>query len=308
MKSIVNKIIGRFQFKKYSMKRNDTIWAYIFIAPLCIGLLLFLVFPLLYSIYISLTNYDLFNAPEFIGLDNYSRMISKESEFFLSLRNAFIYAVGVPIGMIIALIIANILTGKIKANTTFRIFFFLPTIVSAVILTIIWKWMYDYNMGLINEIIKIFGFEPIKWFSEKNAMKSMIIMGIWGGLGISILLYIAAIKSVPKALYEAAKVDGANAFQQLRYITFPAVSPISFYILVTGLIGALQEFARFQVMTNGIPKNTLTPVLLIYKYAGGEYGGFYGYAAALAVVLGVIIMLITAINFMLSRFWVYYEK
>ena len=128
------------------------------------------------------------------------------------------------------------------------------------------------------------------------------------GFGTSMLLYISAIKGVPSTYYEAAEMDGANSIQKFIYITVPSVSSITFYILVTGLIGCLQGFTVYQVMTNGNPSNTMMPVLLIYKYSGAEYGSFYGYASAMAIVLGVIIAALTAINFLVSKKWVHYES
>ena len=133
-------------------------------------------------------------------------------------------------------------------------------------------------------------------------------MSVLFGFGTSMLLYISAIKGIPSSYYEAAEMDGANTFQKFFYITIPSVSSITFYILVTGLIGCLQGFTVYQVMTNGNPANTMMPVLLIYKYSGAEYGSFYGLASAMAIVLGVIIAILTGINFLVSKKWVHYES
>lgn len=292
-------------------KVSEAIWGYICIGPLTIGLLMFLAAPLIFSLYISLTEYDLFNAPVFVGFANFSKLFSEQGkEFWNSLGNAFIMSIGVFLSIILSLIVANILCGKIKLSNFFKSVFFVPTICSSVATTIMWKRMYDLNYGTINQILTmVFGFEEgINWLSYDNVVGSIIFMGLIFGFGTNMLLYISAIKGVPKSYYEAAEIDGANTFQKFIYITVPSVSSITFYILVTGLIGSLQGFTVYQVMTNGNPANTMMPVLLIYKYSGAEYGSFYGYASAMALVLGIVIAILTAINFIVSKKWVHYES
>ncbi len=292
-------------------KVSEAIWGYICVGPLTIGLLMFLAAPLIFSLYISLTEYDLFNAPVFVGFANFSKLFSEQGkEFWNSLGNAFIMSIGVFLSIILSLIVANILCGKIKLSNFFKSVFFVPTICSSVATTIMWKRMYDLNYGTINQILTmVFGFEEgINWLSYDNVVGSIIFMGLIFGFGTNMLLYISAIKGVPKSYYEAAEIDGANTFQKFIYITVPSVSSITFYILVTGLIGSLQGFTVYQVMTNGNPANTMMPVLLIYKYSGAEYGSFYGYASAMALVLGIVIAILTAINFIVSKKWVHYES
>jgi multiple sugar transport system permease protein len=163
--------------------------------------------------------------------------------------------------------------------------------------------------GTINTLRSFFfGLEPVTWLDESHVVGSIIFMEVLMGFGVPMLLYVSSIKAIPEAYYEAAEVDGANRLQQFIHITLPQVSPVSFYILVTGLIGSLQGFTVYQVMTNGNPSNTMMPVLLIYKYSGGDYGAFYGYASAMAIVLGAIIVVLTSLEFVLSKKWVYYES
>ena len=168
--------------------------------------------------------------------------------------------------------------------------------------------MYDYNYGTINQILGLFGIEGIYWLSEEYVVFAIMFMQLIFGFGTSMLLYISAINSIPKDYYEAADIDGANVFQKFFHITVPSVSPISFYIMVTGLIGSIQGFTTYQVMTNGSPSNTMMPVLLIYKYSGGDYGAFYGYASAMGIVLGGIIVILTIVEFIFSRKWVHYAS
>lgn len=303
--------LGKANKKMSRKKLSDALWGYVCVAPLTIGLLMFLFAPLFYSLYISLTEYDLFNAPVFVGLDNFKKIFSPAgAQFWSSIGNAFVMCIGTLISMALSLLVAAILCGKIKFVNFFKSIFFIPTICSAVATTIMWKRMYDLNYGTINQILTfVFKLEDnINWLDKEHVVGSIMFMTILFGFGTSMLLYISAIKGVPSTYYEAADMDGANTVQKFFYITVPSVSSITFYILVTGLIGCLQGFTVFQVMTNGNPENTMMPVLLIYKYSGAEYGAFYGYASAMALVLGVIIAALTAFNFLVSKKWVHYES
>ncbi len=290
-------------------KRSDMLWGYACVAPLTLGLLFFLAAPLCFAIYLSLTTYDLFNAPKFEGFANFVRAFSEnETQFWPAVGNAFVMSIGVLISMGLSLLLANILCGKIKGTNLFRMILFLPTICSAVAVGIMWKRIYDYQYGFINTIISMFGAEKVNWLDYEHAVPSLIFLNVLFGLGTNVLLYIATIKGVPDSYYEAAELDGANGLQKFFYITVPSVSPVSFYILTTGLIGSLQGFTTYQVMTGGSPSNTMMPVMLIYNYAGGNYGSFYGYSSALAILLGIIIAIVTTINFVGSNRWVHYES
>lgn len=296
--------------RKFNRKLSEAIWGYICVAPLTIGLLMFLFAPLVFSLYISLTEYDLFNDPVFIGLGNFEKIFSEQgAQFWMSIGNAFVFCLGVLISMFLALVVAAVLCGKLKFTDFFKSVFFVPTICSSVATTIMWKRMYDLKYGTINQILTtIFNIERINWLDAEHVVGSIIFMSVLFGFGTSMLLYISAIKGIPSTYYEAADMDGANTFQKFLYITIPSVSSITFYILVTGLIGCLQGFTVYQVMTNGNPENTLMPVLLIYKYSGADYGSFYGLASAMAIILGLIIALLTGINFLISKKWVHYES
>lgn len=290
-------------------RRSEMLWGYLCVAPLTVGLLLFLAAPLCYALYLSLTTYDLFNPPEFVGLGNFIRAFSaNETQFWPSVRNAFVMCIGVLLSMAVSLVLANLLSGKRKGSNVFRLIYFLPTICSAVAVGVMWKRIYDYQYGFLNTIFGLFGAEKVNWLDSAHAVSSLIFLNVLFGMGTNILLYIATIKNVPRTYYEAAELDGAGAIQKFFYITLPSVSPVSFYILITGIIGCLQGFATYQVMTNGSPSNTMMPVLLIYNYAGGSYGAFYGYSSALAILLGIIIAAVTGLNFGLSKKWVYYES
>lgn len=292
---------------KHTIKRKETIAAWLFLAPMLIGFLLFFAFPFVYAIYISFTEFSLFDSPTFIGLDNFFRAFD-DAMFKRSLVNALYNAIGVPVGIVIALILSSLLVNNKRFSLLFRTFYFIPTICGAVAITFIWQWLYAPIYGLISSFLTNIGIPSFSFLGQEHFMISMIIMGIWSGMGISILLLFAAMKNVPKELYEAASIDGANNIQKFRHITLKAVSPITFYILITGISGSFQEFTRFQVMRGGSYNDwSIMPVWWIYNHTTTLFGYEMGYASALGVLLGLVIILLSAINFGASRYWVNYD-
>lgn len=291
--------------REYSLRKNNLFWACVFLAPLVTGLILFLLVPLGYAIYLSFNKYNLF-VTEFVGFDNFKRLFTVDTQFLPSIKNAFIYALFVPITMVIAMFFANFFASRFAGDGFYKMVFFLPTICSAVAITFIWKWLYNTEYGPIGLMLRAIGFKKINFLDNKHAMGSMIAMSVWSGFGTSFLLYVAAIKSVPTSCLEAAQIDGANEFVRFYKIIFPMISPISFYIFITGIIGALQGFAVFFSMTGGVsPESVVMPVTIIYMYAGHGWGLEFGYASALAIVLGLIVGTLTIINFVVSKYWVY---
>lgn len=288
------------------MKRKQKIWGWIMVLPLTIGILAFVIVPLLYSLFVAFSEYDLINPPAFTGLENVKRLIS-DQYFWRSLGKSFINTLGVPISMAFGLLVA-LMSCSIKRGTRFfRTLFFLPAVCSSVAVTFMWKYMLDYLYGIVNWFLEKMGMERITFFSDDMAMTSMIIMGVWGSIGIISILYFSALKNVPAAYYEAAIMDGANAWQKFRYITLPMISPITLYILITQLIGALQDSTRFMVMSgNGNAEALTTTGVYVYKQTFTF--GSPGYASTVAWALGIIIIGITIINFIASRKWVSYDS
>lgn len=275
------------------------------IAPLAIGLLAFVIVPVLYSLFVAFSEYDLINPPVFTGMENLKTLVT-DPYFFKSLGNTFLNIIGVPIAMFISLTAALMLT-KVKAlSGFFKSVFFLPAICSSVAVTFMWKYMLDYNYGIVNWALEHLGFQKILFLADNMAMPSMITMGVWGGIGVIVLLYFAALKNVPSVYYEAAMIDGANAWHQFWNITMPAISPITLYILVTQVIGALQDSTRFMVMSgNGASEDFTTAGVYVYQQTFTF--GVPGYASMVAWALGLIIILFTALNFGLSNKWVSYD-
>lgn len=292
--------------RKKSLK-DDGIWGYLFIAPPFIGVLIFLVYPLLSSLYISMSKYNMFAPPEFIGFANYIKMFTDDKLFLKTLLNTFYAALGVPIGIAFSIFFAVLLNQKLPGKNFFRALFFLPTVCSIVAISLVWQWIFNADYGLLNQMLASIGIDGPGWLIDKEwAMPAMIIQGVWGGLGVSIIFYLAALGNIPRAYYEAATMDGAGSFRKFWYITLPGISPVTFFILVTSLMGAMQDFTRFMILTGGGPNySTTTSVYYVYNMAF-QYNRM-GYASAVAWIVGIITMIITVINLTVSKKWVHYE-
>lgn len=296
------------KFKLSKARRNEWFWSVIFILPISIGLLLFLVYPLVTGIAYSFTDYNLFDM-SFVGFANYKKVFL-DTTFWRSFLNVVIFSINVPVNLVLALIISAVLNSKIRGGKVYRSIFFLPIICGAVATTFIWKWIFASQYGLLDNIFFSMGIQnPPIWLDVNqpaNFMTSMIIMTLWSALGTNILIYSATLKNIPVTYYEAAKIDGANAFTRFMKITVPLISPITFYLLLTNMIGSLQEFAKFKIMV-GYTENTVLPVWYIYNFMG-NFGYEFGYASALGVIYGIFLLGVAAVNFILQKYWVNYDS
>ena len=288
------------------------------ILPL-IGFVIFGLIPMVLALAMSMMHIRglKFDAnATFIGFQNFKTVLTDDL-FYKSLLNTLYAAVSLPITLILSLVISILLNQKIMAKKLFRTIFFIPYVCSMVAVSLMWKWIFDYNYGVLNTIVQNLGGERINWLGDTATfMPCMIIMGVWSGMGFNIILFTAALTNVNRSYYEAAEIDGANAWKKFVHITLPAISPTTFYLLVMGLIGALQEFTRFQVMTgDGSPDNNgLTVVFYLYNYiygapsvGGGRYPIDMGRASTMALLLALLIIGITILNFKLSKKWVSYD-
>ncbi len=296
--------------KRSSIKKKDYLAGYLFIAPPIIGFMLFSFIPIVFSLVLSFSEYDFFTGEiNLIGFEGYARAIEDEL-FFKSLGNICIALGGVLIQIAVMLGVALLLTAKVKGVTFFRALFFIPSLCSSVAVTLVWKWVYNYDFGILNGLLTGLGLDKVGWLIDTRvAMISMIIQGIWMGIGGGMVMYIAGLKNAPRQFYEAAEIDGANAFQRFFHITLPCVSPTTFYILVTTIIGTVSDFARYKLMNNGGPDySTLTPVLYIYQTAfSSQYGYDYTYATAMSWLTGLFIIVLVAGTFISSKRWVHYS-
>lgn len=298
--------------KMSAMAKREEKWGLLFVAAPALGFLIFMLWPIIFAILTSLTTWNGAKGfagmmDRFCGFDNYIKLFA-DRKFWQTLVTTIIYLIGIPIGMILGLICAMGMNRKIPGVRVLRTMYYVPVISSLVSVSILWAWVYNYDYGLFNTIIKtLTGMHGPNWLGDEALIKvSMIIFMVWKGLGSSIILYLAGLQNIPRSYYEAAMVDGASGWQKFKSITVPLLSPVTFYILVTTLIGGFQVFVEVQVMTpsgnGGIGYSAATIVFYLYQKAFESYQ--LGYASAIAVILAIIIFIITAINFVGQNKWV----
>jgi len=288
------------------MARREALAGYLFVAPLLLGLLAFTLGPILQSLYISFTRYDIFTPSTFVGLRNYKALLA-DRLFWQSLKITTIYAVvSVPLQLSLGLAVALLMNAKVRGITLFRTIYYLPAVVSGVAVSLLWVWIFNPSYGLANVALKAVGLPPQRWLADPaTALPSLIFMSLWG-IGGGMVIYLAGLQGVPEHLYESASLDGANALQQFRHVTLPMLTPVIFYNLVMGLIGSFQTFTQAFVMTSGGPANaTLFYVLYLFRQAFSYF--HMGYASAMAWVLFSIILVLTLLVFKSSALWVYTE-
>ena len=274
-------------------------WGRAFVAPPFIGFLIFMAFPICFAFVASLTTWTGTNnmMDNFVGVQNYINLIQDE-KFWKSLLNTIIYMIGIPIGMILALVLAMGMNRKIPGIKILRTMYYVPVVSSLVAVAILWVWVFNYDYGLLNTIIKaLTGQHGPNWLGDEMWVKvSMIIFMVWKGLGTSIILYLAGLQSIPRDYYEAARIDGANSWQLFRNITIPLVSPVTFYLLITGLIGGFQVFVEVQVMVPNGGTNYSAATVVYYLYDKAFSNRQMGYGSAIAFILCIIIFIVTLIN------------
>ncbi|WP_046176102.1 carbohydrate ABC transporter permease [Domibacillus indicus] len=287
--------------EKSKLYRKEGLYGYLFIAAPVIGFLIFSMIPVAYSSYAAFTDWDGLSQMNFIGLENFKALLHDEY-FHKAMFNTIFLMIGIPIGIILSLLLAMGLNRGIWATSTFRVIYYIPVISSIAAIAILWQWAFNGDYGLINQFLGYFGIEGPNWLSDKDTVKpGLILMTVWKGLGYTMLLYLAAIQSVPKTYYEAAKLDGANAFQIFRHITLPMVKPVTFFIVVTSIIGGAQVFTEINIMTptGGPEYSSATVVFYIWEKAFGNFQ--LGYASAMAMVLGIFIFVVTLIQFKINE-------
>ena len=273
-----------------------------FVAPTLIMTLVFVVFPVLFSLYMSFQKWSMLEPPQFVGLSNYTTLIN-DPEFWQILKNTLYYTLSVPIGIVTALPIAILLNRPLAGQGIHRTVFFLPMVTSTIVVSQVFTWLYEPTYGLANHILKTIGIAPQMWLdSPKTAMASIILMSVWQNTGYRAILLLAGLQSIPKEFYEAAEVDGANKWHSFWSITLPMLKPTLFYLIITGLIGSFQVFSSIYAMTRGGPLNsTNTIVYAIYQNAFEFFK--MGYACSMAYVLFLITFAITAVQWRYREFF-----
>lgn len=282
-------------------------WGLAFVAPPFIGFCIFMAFPIVFAFVASLTKWSGMNSmtENFVGFANYIKLFS-DAKFWKVLLNTIIYMIGIPCGMGLGILIAMGMNRKIKGIRALRTMYYIPVISSLVAVSILWMWVFNYDFGLLNSIIKaVSGVHGPNWLGDEFWVKvSMIIFMTWKGLGGSIILYLAGLQGIPRDYYEAAMIDGANGWSLFKNITWPLVSPVTFYLLITGLIGGFQVFVEVVVMVPNGGLNYSAATVVFYLYEKAFDNRQMGYASAIAFVLAIIIFIITAIQFKVQDKWV----
>ena len=288
-------------------KKNLTIIA--FTSPWVIGFLSFGIYPIIISFYYSLCQYDVLREPMFIGLENYRTIFYEDAYFWKTIWNTLYYTIfRVPINIFLSLLIAILLNRTLKASGLIRATFFLPSLISGVALSVIWIWIFNPQIGLLNTILAFFGLKGPLWLQDENWSKlSLVIMSTWSIGGGRMLVFLAALQNVNPNLYEALKLDGGNDLQCFWHITLPLISPVIFLWSVIEVIASMQIFTEAFIMTKGGPlESTLFYNLYLYNQAFENFN--MGYASALAWILLVITLIITLAQFRLSKKYVYYDN
>lgn len=293
--------------KKLGMRQQQWLWAYLFLLPWIIGFLVFTAGPMITSLWLSFHKGD-FVRVEYVGLENYRRLFTEDPLFWKSLKVTILYAViAVPLGIAGSLGLAMLLNTKVKGIPLFRTLFYLPSLVPAVATAVLWQWLFNTDNGLLNQILGFFGFIGPQWLQdEKWTLPGFIIMSLWGIGGGRMVIFLAGLQGIPESYKEAAMLDGAGPKMIFRHVTLPLLSPVVFFNVVLGIIGTFQYFTQAYVMTGGGPNNaSLFYALYLFRNAF-EYFKI-GKASAMAWVLFAVLLIITAIQFGLSKRWVHYE-
>jgi multiple sugar transport system permease protein len=290
------------------MRRREELTAWLFISPVVLGILIFQLYPTLFSLYISFTRWNLLSPPKWAGVTNYVELFTTDRFFFNTMRNTTTYAIWtVLFGLIMGLFFAVLLNQEIRGKYVYRAIYFVPVVAPTVAVALLFQWLYEPNFGVINGMLRMVGVQGPNWLgSTAWAMRSVISEAIWAGLGFNILIFLAGLQGIPQEYYEAAEIDGANPIQKFFSITFPLLSPTTFFLLVTGVIGAFQVFDIPYIMTGGGPANA-TQMVMMYLYNNAFTIQRMGLAAAVSFIVFIVIIILTAINFRISKRWVFYE-
>lgn len=283
------------------LHRTEHRWALAFVAAPVLGFVLFTLYPVCYAAYASLTSWNGLGPMTFVGLDNYANLLGDEY-FRKTLFNTFFYMIGIPIQLFLSLLLALALNRKIRGRTALRTIYYVPVISSLAAIAIVWQFAYNGDFGLINQVLAWFGIDGPNWLADTATVKpAIIVMAVWKNLGYSMLLYLAAIQSVPATLLEAAALDGANAVQRLRSIVLPMLRPVTFFLMVTSVIMGSQIFTEINIMTpTGGPEFSSASIVFYIVRKAFKYQQM-GYATAMSIVLGVIVFAVTLIQFRLNQ-------
>jgi multiple sugar transport system permease protein len=293
-----------------SPTRREAIEGFLYITPWIIGFLIFTLGPMVASLYLSFTRYNILRPPIFVGLENYIFVFTRDRLFYESLWRTTFYALAtVVIGVAGSLLLALLLNQRLLGTSFWRTFFFLPSLTPIVASALLWGWIFHPQLGLLNSSLARVGILGPGWLSSVEwAIPALIIMALWGGLGGGrMIIFLAGLQGVPQELYEAASIDGANVWTRFRHVTLPMITPTIFFNLVLGVIASFSVFTVAYVATQGGPARA-TYFYVYHIFSRGFQDFDMGYASALAWIFFLILLIFTAVQFRLQRHWVYYES
>jgi multiple sugar transport system permease protein len=299
--------LDKLKFRRLSkVETRQLMTGLLFISPWIIGFLVFTLYPVLSAMYYSLTRYDLLRPPVFIGLSNYIEIFTRDPVFPTVAYNTIYWVLfSVPLGIIAAYLMASLLNTNIRGRSMFRAVFFFPSIIPAVVVAMVWQFLLNAQFGAINATLQGVGLPTIPFISNPNLAKpSLIVVHMWAQ-GSAIIIFLAALQDVPRTLYEAAIVDGANAWQRFWHVTIPMTTPAVLFVLITGFIYGFQNFTVPWLVTQGGPNNA-TEFISIFLYRNAFIHLRMGKASALAWILFVIVVIFSILLFKSSRHWVHY--
>jgi multiple sugar transport system permease protein len=286
---------------------SETRWVLLFLAPTLIGLAVLSAGPILATLGLSLTRWDMLTTPQFAGLDNYAKLLG-DDRFGKALRNTIFYTlVSVPVGLVFALGLATALNRQIRGIAWIRTAYFLPLVTSATAIALVWLWIYS-PAGPLNDILRALGIAPQRWVADPTlAMPSIIAMSIWQGLPANVIIFLAGLQGVPVEYYDAASVDGAGRWARFRRITLPLLTPSIFFTGILALIGAFQVFDQVYVMANPGKPGDATITLVYFIYEAGFRNFKMGYAASASWIMFLIVAVATILYFRTQNRWVHYQ-
>jgi multiple sugar transport system permease protein len=293
--------------RRQARRRSQTLAALAFISPWLLGLAVFTLYPVVASLYYSLCDYSVLQPARYLGAANY-RELFRDEVFWIGLRNTAVYAAfALPLGLVVSLALALLLNTGVRGMALYRTFFFLPALVPLVALAVLWLWIFNGEQGVLNYFLSLFGIRGPGWLADPGWTKpALVIAGTWS-VGQAIVIYLAGLQDVPVHLYEAADLDGANWWSKIRHVTLPMISPVILFNLIMGIIGALQYFTVPYVMTpQGQPARSAY-FYIMYLYDNAFVYLKMGYASAMAWILFVVIIALTALALRLTARHVHYE-
>ena len=295
------------RWPRLSLARQEELIAYAFILPSLLGFIVFLVVPMIASLGISFYDWELLTPPQFVGFKNFVTL-STDRIFRQVVVNTLYYTFGlVPLNLVVSLGLAVWLNTRLRGLTLYRMAFFLPVVTVTVAVALIWRWMYEPRAGIIDVALRAVGLPGPSWLGDAHwAMPAIILMSVWKGFGYNMVLFLAGLQGIPVSIYEAAMIDGANAWQRFWRITLPLLSPVIFLAVVLTVISSFQVFDQALVMTNGGPANA-TNTIVLYIYQNGFQFFRMGYASAIAWALFVAIFIFTLFQMRLQGRWVQFD-